>query len=157
MQVDPLRLAELLDYCIGFAKQMLDGHGEFHPFGAALDSRGQVVAYGAHLGEEYPRGRDVAAVLHDEFADQFARGEVVAAALAANVDIPASYEPAHPDGIRVTIECAGYSRLVYLPYRIETQRRFWGLRGVRRRCQYGEMFSIEAPPTFSRIRGRDSN
>ena len=55
--VDPHKLEELLTYCTRFAKQMLESHGEFHPFGA----RGQVVhepiqiAYDSPSAISHPR------------------------------------------------------------------------------------------------------
>ena len=37
--------------------------------------------------------------------------EISAAAIAANVNIPVEFKPKYPDGIRVLIECSGYSRI----------------------------------------------
>ena len=37
----------------------------------------------------------------------------------ANVDIPAAYAPPWPDGLRVKLETRGYSRFIYIPYRVE--------------------------------------
>jgi hypothetical protein len=42
--IDPHRLEELLNYCTGFAKQMIEGHSEFYPFGAVIASNGKLTA-----------------------------------------------------------------------------------------------------------------
>ena len=49
--IDPHKLEELLNYCVGFAKQMVERHGAFHPFGAAIVSSGTLNAVGADIGE----------------------------------------------------------------------------------------------------------
>ncbi len=99
----------------------LEAHGEFHPFGATLSADGEVGAVGASTGEEFPPGAELAQVLINAFQSQFAEGAIVAVALATNVDIPSQFDPEFPDGIRVTIGCEGYSRHVYLPYRLSQQ------------------------------------
>jgi hypothetical protein len=68
------------------------------------------------------------------------------AALAADVNIPAAYEPRFPDGIRVQIECQGHSRFLYQPYRLE--KRWFGARlfGRRFRVEYADPFSVETEP-----------
>lgn len=57
--IDPHKLEELLKYCLGFAKQMIEGHGAFHPFGAVVVSAGTLTTVGADIGEEHPHGADV--------------------------------------------------------------------------------------------------
>ena len=57
--IDPHKLEELLNYCLAFAKQMVEAHGAFHPFGATLVPGGTVTAVGADIGEEHPKGADV--------------------------------------------------------------------------------------------------
>jgi hypothetical protein len=116
--VDAERLEKLLEYCLGFAKQMIEAHGEFHPFGAVIDSQGQHVAVGAHTGKELPPGAEVYSLLQNSMKAQFLKKEILATAIAANVNIPAQFNPPCPDGIRVHLECAGFSWLFYLPYRI---------------------------------------
>jgi hypothetical protein len=47
----------LFDYLLKFAQQMLNGHGEFYPFSAAITADGQLQAFGATDGTErsHPR------------------------------------------------------------------------------------------------------
>ncbi|HUT91531.1 MAG TPA: hypothetical protein VMY37_18680 [Thermoguttaceae bacterium] len=63
--VDPHRLEELLNYCMDFAKQMLNSYAEFHPFGAAIKAGGGFAAVGGCTGEEHPHSRDVYLLLQN--------------------------------------------------------------------------------------------
>jgi hypothetical protein len=133
--IDPHKLEELLNYCTGFAKQMIQGHGEFHPFGAVIASSGQLTAVGAHIGEEFPKGAELYSFLQSSMKTQFQKQEIIACAITANVDIPAQFKPPFPDGIRVLLECAGFSRFIYLPYRISGGS-----------ASYGEFISFDVRP-----------
>lgn len=135
--VDPHRLEELLKYCLGFAKTMIEQHGEFHPFGAQITSSGAFTAVGGYTGEEHPKGAEVYHLLQDRMKARYSGGEIVAAAIAANVNIPPEYEPPFPDGIRVLLECRGYSRFIYLPYRTSPA-------GVA----YAELIPVDASPSI---------
>ena len=66
--LDPHKLEELLNYCLGFAKQMVEAHGAFHPFGAVLLPSGTVTAVGADIGEEHPNGADVFRFFAERYA-----------------------------------------------------------------------------------------
>ena len=57
--IDPHKLEELLNYCLEFAKQIVESRGAFHPFGALIVSDGTLTAVGADIGEEHPHGADV--------------------------------------------------------------------------------------------------
>jgi hypothetical protein len=135
--VDPHKLEELLNYCLGFATQMVESHGVFHPFGAVLVLDGTVTAVGADIGEEHPNGAEVFLFLQSAMHSQFQEGEIVAAAIATDVNIPPQYQPPFPDGIRVLLECAGFSRFVYLPYR-----------GAHGSAEYGELIPVDVPASI---------
>lgn len=145
LAVEPHLLENLLTYCVDFAKLMLAKAGDFHPFGATILPDGTLTAAGGHAGER-AGGREVFLLLQDAFKAQFQRQEIVAAAIAANVDIPADYRPTYPDGIRVLIECAGYSRFFYLPYRLEKPSLAGRLVGRRPHCAYAEFISVAIDP-----------
>lgn len=144
--VDPHRLTELLEYCMDFAKMMLGKCGEFHPFGAVIQANDSFGAVGAYTGENFPHGQELFQLLLDSFKQQFQKGEIKAAAIAANVNIPKEFEPSYPDGIRVWIECAGYSRMVYIPYSIAERSLFERLTRRKRRVTYGEMIPVDVDP-----------
>ena len=135
--IDPHKLEELLNYCTSFAKQMVESHGAFHPFGAVIVSAGTLNAVGADVGDEHPHGATVFEFLQSAMRTQFRKREIIAASIAADVNIPPEYQPVYPDGIRVLLECAGYARYIYLPYRVSSG-------GV----EYGELFSVEVPASI---------
>ena len=153
LAVDPHKLEELLNYCTEFAKQMLSSHGEFHPFGATLSPSGEIGAVGASNGEEFPPGAELAQVLIDAFREQFESGKIIAAALAANVDIPSQFESGFADGVRVTMECKEYSRHFYLPYRCPQQGILGRLSRKTPEICYGELFSVEVEPFMTKTKG----
>jgi hypothetical protein len=150
MSATPDQLHELLMHCIGFARTMLEAAGEFYPFGAALSPSGQIAAVGAHTGEERPAPQELYKLLAEGFAAGARNGEYAATALAANVDIPAEYAPPSPDGLRVHLESAGYSRFVYVPYRVKKS----GVFRTRRAAEFAEPFAVEVPPQAFRADSR---
>lgn len=135
--VDPHKLEELLNYCLGFAKQMVESHGGFYPFGAVLDSSSTVTAVGADIGEEHPHGAAVFQFLQSAMRAQFQRREIIAASIATDVNIPPQYQPTFPDGIRALLECPGYSRYIYLPYRVSSGK-----------AEYGESIPVDVPASI---------
>jgi hypothetical protein len=142
--IDPHKLEELLNYCTGFAKQMVQAHGEFHPFGAVIVANGQLTAVGGHTGDEHPKGAEVYSLLQGAMKAQFSKREIIAGAIAANVDIPAQFKPPFPDGIRVHLECAGFSRFIYLPFRTSGGH-----------VDYAEFISVDIPPAIC-VGGNDA-
>ena len=72
--------------------------------------------------------------------------EISAAAIAANVNIPVEFKPKYPDGIRVLIECSGYSRFVYLPYRLIKPGLIGQLLGEKPRCEYHDFITVDVEP-----------
>ena len=119
MSASPEKLHELLTYCMDFGAVMLKDAGEFYPFGATLNSDGNVAAVAGFDGEDYPAPQDIYRLLADSFVSSAANGSITAAALAINVNIPSEYNPPSRDGIRVLIESEGFARLIYVPYTIK--------------------------------------
>jgi hypothetical protein len=132
--MDPHKLEELLNYCVGFAKQMVERHGAFHPFGAVIVLDGTLNAVGANIGEEHPQGPAIFQFLQSAMRVQFQKREIIGAGIATDVNIPPHYQPVYPDGIRVLLECAGFSRYIYLPYRVSAGR-----------AEYGEFIPVDVP------------
>jgi hypothetical protein len=139
----PEQLHDLLAYCLDFAKVMLDECGEFFPFGAVVGPDGKVKAVGGHNGNEHPEPQVVYRLLSNGFAEGARDGSIIAAALAANVNIPQEYPAAAPDGIRVLLETEGYSRFIYSPYRI-TKR---GLFKKKYTIELFDPFPVQVSPT----------
>lgn len=144
MNASSEQLHEMLTYCIGFARTMLERAGDFYPFGATLAPEGRVAAVGGYNGEEHPVPGEIYKLLGQSFSAAAGRGEHLGVALAANVNIPAQYSPSAPDGLRVHLETPGYARFIYVPYTVSQQ----GQLERRRVVQFGEPFAVEAAPMF---------
>lgn len=138
------QLQSLLTYCVDFATTMLSDSGEFYPFGAALDPTGQVKAVGAHNGEEHPKPTELYGLLSEAFAREASSGQIIGAALAANVDVPTQFSSPFPDAVRVALEGADFSRLIYWPYQISRK----GLFKKQVEVRFSKPFAVETAPQF---------
>jgi len=67
--------------------------------------------------------------------------EILGAAIAANVNIPAQFHAPYPDGIRVHVESDGFSRYIYTPYKLEKT----GFFSRKRSVIYADMFGVDLP------------
>jgi hypothetical protein len=101
----------LLDAALPFAQQQIETHGEFFPYGVALDSDGTLgMLAGDPDGSEQPASLDVLAVLFDGLRSQ--RDQLRAIAVVSDVRL------ADSDAIRVELEHReGPAMAVFLPYR----------------------------------------
>lgn len=144
MRATPEQLHEMLNYCMSFARTMLEDSGDFYPFAATLSPQGVVAAVGRHNCEERPVPSEIYKLLGEAFLSGAARHEHAGVALAANVNIPPEYSAPYRDGLRVHLESPGYSRFIYVPYAISMQ----GLIKKRRTVQFAEPFAVELVPTF---------
>ena len=144
--MDPKLLSEMLDGCCDFAHTLLAKTGAFYPFGETADASGVRSMVGGYNGEEHPNPREIYDLLLGSFRESARGGKISAAALAADVTVPAEYESPYPDAVRVLIEAPGYSRFVYRPYRVIEPSGIGRLLRAGREVAYGEMFSVETPP-----------
>ena len=138
----PEQLHAALTYCIDFSRTLLEAYGEFHPFGAMIDSAGQVVAASAWAGEEHPNPQDLYKLMVEALRKEIVEGRALAIAVAVNVDIPEQFSPSLKDGLRVTLESRGYSRNVYVPYQMVSR----GVLRRRKTAEFAEPFSVELKP-----------
>ena len=115
----PEQLHKVLMDCVNRARNVLEHAGTFYPLGSEIRADGQLNGVAGHNGEEHPNPADLYKLLADSFLAKARSGEVIAAGLAANADIPAELEDPTRDGIRVWLEGLGFSRYVYFPYRTE--------------------------------------
>ncbi len=119
MSASTEQLDELLTYCTDFAKLLLKDVGDFYPFGAVIGSDGKLTTVGGLDGSERPAPQDIYCLLVDRFKARALDGSIIAAALAANVDIPSKFKPPTPDGIRISLESSIFSRFIYIPYSVK--------------------------------------
>ena len=116
MVASPEHLNSMVQYCLGFAEQMLSNAGAFYPFGAVLNAQGIVESFGAYDGDEHSSSQDIYLLLVNGMRARSNDGDIIGAAIAVDVNVPTQFESPHPDGVRVTLEADGYSRYLYFPY-----------------------------------------
>lgn len=132
----------LVDVLLRFAQEMLDKHGEFYPYAAALDSSGELQMVAADPGEEQPDSSELIELLYEGLMRQASAGEIRGAGVCADVRVSPPDSPDMSDAIKVAIEHASSDPVeVFLPY---VKRRFRG-------AQYGELF---AQPGTARVFSR---
>jgi hypothetical protein len=126
-----------------FAQKMLNEHGEFFPFGSALDPSGKVISYGVDTGDgdEHPPSQRVIDILVQAYAQKAQVGELRAVAICADVRVVPPGESSKTDAISVGLEHqSGEAVNVFQPYR----------KGWFGRIRYGEMFALERAAQFFR-------
>ena len=112
------QLDAALTYCLDFAKEMLTKRGAFYPFGASISMSGKIAAVGGWDGNEHPAAAEIYSLISGALRSEAAEKKISGSALAVDVNIPPQYQTPWPDGIRVHLESAEYSRYIYIPYRI---------------------------------------
>jgi hypothetical protein len=141
-------LAALLRHCEIVSQRMLEESGEFYPFGAFVAPDGRVAALGASSGSDHPDPKQHFEFLHGAITQMAREGRLIGYAIAANVNIPAEYSPQYPDGVRIQVETAGYSRFIYTPYRVlpfKSLRKFLVALPV---IEYAEPIAVDVPPNI---------
>jgi hypothetical protein len=113
----------LMNSALPFAKQMLDSHGEFYPFGAAMRADGELVSVAGYDGRERPPSTDVIRMLKDAFIAGAKDGQYKATALVYDVRVALPGTREKSDAIAVSLNHrADYSVIVLFPYKIERGR-----------------------------------
>ena len=137
MSVKIEKLQELHAYCMKFAETMLEEHQEFYPFGALIDTENELRAVGADLGTEYPDVAEQYEFLQKAMQVRAQNKEVLAYAIALNVNVPEQYSSPSRDGVRVLIESENDARYIYTPYSIAENPI---------EITFMEAFAVEIPP-----------
>lgn len=124
-------LDELLNASLPFTLQMLDGHGEFFPYGIVIGTDGEIrmVAGDPNLGEQPPSAAILASIVEGLRSE---RDTIRAAALVSDVRL------ADTDAVQVETEhVEGQAMAALLPYR-RTK--------LRRSVKYGPLTAGQADP-----------
>ena len=125
-------LEELMNDSLPFAKQMLEEHGEFHPYGGAIKANGEIIRSGAYNGEELPLAQELIDVLVEASRKLAAAGEYRATAIIFDVLVKPPNSDQKTDAIQINLDHAnGLSIEVFLPYRLSAEGD----------VDYGEMFA----------------
>jgi hypothetical protein len=110
----------LMNSVLPFAEQMLTTLGEFHPFGGAMRSDGQLVSIAGYVGNERPQPVDAITLMKGAFVAAARSGEYKATAIVydARVTLPSTEEKS--DAIAVSLDHReSYSVIVLFPYKID--------------------------------------
>jgi len=75
----------LMNTALPFAEQMLQKHGEFFPYGAALKENGEIASVAGYDGRELPPSNDIIRLLKEAFVKGAKSGEYRATALVYDV------------------------------------------------------------------------
>jgi hypothetical protein len=127
-------LEELLNALIPFAQEMLSKHGEFYPFGASIDAKGEVTAQAAETGEENPDSQEVIAMLLAGMRAEAERGEIRAAGICYDSRVVPPGKTEKTDAIACRLEHrSGEAVQTFVPYR----------KGLLGRYKYDELFAAE--------------
>ena len=98
---------------------MLEAHGEFLPYGQAMDKEGKFIAIGASDGREHPPSKDLIQILRNGFREGAKAGKYRATALVYDVRITLPSTGAKSDAIAVSLNHQdNYAAIVFLAYRI---------------------------------------
>src|SRR6266567_4747931 len=78
-------LESLLDAALPFAKQMLTNHGEFYPYGATIDHKGQISNVGGYTGDEHPKSTELIDLLKAAYRRDGETDKIMACALVYDI------------------------------------------------------------------------
>jgi hypothetical protein len=108
---------ELMRSVMPFARQMLEQHREFYPFGGAMAADGQIVAVGGDTGDEHPKSQEVISVLEKGFQEDARAGRYKATAVVVDMLVVPPRKSVKQDAIAVRLDHRdGYSVVVVFPY-----------------------------------------
>jgi hypothetical protein len=122
---------ELLKPLLPFAQEMLEKHGEFYPFGAAMSVAGKVSLTDVDTGAKHPPSQEVIDFLVDVFRAQAAKKQVRAVGICMDVRTIAPGQTEKTDAICARLRHADRESIdVFLPYQKDESGAF----------QYGQLF-----------------
>ncbi len=133
-------IQELLNFLLPYAEQMLNEHGEFYPYAAALDSDGELNAVGADLDDDSPDVGEVLLALHEGLRERAAEGAIRASGIAADVTLTDPDSGETTDAVQVELDHAEADAVdIFVPYETEGE-------GIK----FGELVAAEGrEPVFT--------
>jgi hypothetical protein len=115
-------IQEILNFLLPYAERMLNEHGEFYPYAAALDSDGELNAVGADVDDDNdsPDVGEVLLALHAGLREQAAEGAIRASGIAADVTLTDPDSGETTDAVQVELDHADAEPVdVFVPYETE--------------------------------------
>ena len=123
---------ELMNAVLPFAKKMLSEHGEFYPYGGAVNSNGEIIHMMSGDGDEHPPSQKLIDLLIESSRAQAKAGEYRATAIVFDVRVKPPNSDQKTDAIQINLDHAdGLSIAVFLPYQVKGKGE----------VVYGEMFA----------------
>jgi hypothetical protein len=111
---------KLMQEAIPFAENLLRKHGEFFPYGNALDPSGVVVHVAGYDGRERPPSADVMNLLKKGFVQGAKEGKFKATAMVYDVRVTLPSSGLKSDAIAVALDHRdNYSVVVFFVYEIK--------------------------------------
>ncbi len=131
---DPkLDVEELLNDMLPFGQEMLEEHGEFIPYGAAIKINGEIVSVAGGVGVDQPKSQEVINSLKDAFRLAAMQGKYKVTAIFYDVSTVDPASGQKTDAIAVALDHVdGLSLAVFLPYELAGSRVVFGETFVRR-------------------------
>jgi len=117
----------LMNSGVPLAQRILQQHGEFLPFAAAMRPNGEITYLGAHDGRDYQplfdAQSDLIRALKQVLIAGARRQEYMATALFYDVGFTVPGQSERADAIAISLDHRdGYSVVVLLPYKLENGR-----------------------------------
>jgi hypothetical protein len=133
-------IQELLNFLLPYAERMLNEHGEFYPYAAALDTDGELNAVGADVDDERSEVVDVLVALHQGLRERAAEGAIRATGIAADVTLTDPDSGETTDAVQVELDHAEADAVdIFVPYETEPE-------GIK----FGELVATEGrEPVFA--------
>jgi hypothetical protein len=133
-------IQELVNFLLPHAERMLNEHGEFYPYAAAVDSAGSIEPVGPAVESDDPDVGDILVALHADLREQAAEGAIRASGIAADVTLTDPDSGETTDAVQIELDHAEGDALdVYVPYEREGE-------GVK----FGELVAAQGrEPVFS--------
>ena len=115
-------IQELLNFLLPYAEQMLNQHGEFYPYAAALDAEGELNAVGAEVDDDTPDVGELLLALHQGLREQAAEGAIRASGIAADVTLTDPDSGETTDAVQVELDHADADAVdIFVPYETEAE------------------------------------
>lgn len=125
-------LDKVLNTLLSFAQQMINKYGCFHPFGASMNTNGEVACVSGYTGDEKPDPEELMQLLIDGFRQEAKNEKIMATGICHDARIIPQGKTQKMDAICARLEHnSGEAVEVYLPYR----------KGFLGRIKYGEILA----------------
>jgi hypothetical protein len=103
---------------------MLQGQGEYFPYGATMGPEGKITNVGGYTGEEHPKSSQVITFLKAAFRKEGELGKIVACALVYDVRTVPPGATEKSDAVAIDLNhCDGMSVTMMYPYHINTDKK----------------------------------